>query len=198
MSCANKQLRHTAITLTALLLIYLFTIYFHTDEGSQPKFSGKNSVGKPTTKPAIVHEMQIENEQLKSKSNHDKVCYNDQKKSIHGSSPLMSKKGLAAFNKVINFVSQETRGKGIYLEWGSGGSTRVALTKDFQHVYSIENSGSYWEELSKEPNIACAISQRYLTYVFGNGGKTVAFGNPEDVKTYNSSKYIDAIDKFPG
>ena len=135
---------------------------------------------------------------MKSESNYDKVCFQSQNKSIVGGAPLMSEKGLAAFTKVMDFVSQQTRGKGIYLEWGSGGSTRVALTKDFLHVYSIDNCGSYYEELSKEPNIACAISQNYLTYIFGNGGETKPFGHPKNEKTYNSSPYIDAIDIFPG
>ena len=198
MFCATKQIINTAITLTAFSSIYIFIIYFYTDEASLLKISVKNSSEKPINKFVTVHQMKVEYEQMKSKSNHDKVCFQTQKKPIVGGAPLMSEKGLAAFTKVMDFVSQQTRGKGIYLEWGSGGSTRVALTKDFLHVYSIDNCGSYYEELSKEPNIACAISQNYLTYIFGNGGETRPFGHPKNEKTYNSSPYIDAIDKFPG
>ncbi len=109
--------------------------------------------------------------------------------------PWMSPADLAQFHHFLKDQSQKNSECMTYLEWGSGGSTFVAL--QYAHrVISIENYAEWCGIILQSSIVLCNIMAGKLVFVCVDAGPVGAMGTPKDMNNYNASLYIDVMDNF--
>ena len=109
--------------------------------------------------------------------------------------PMMSQQDKSAFHYYLSLQLKNNRDCMTYVEWGSGGSTFVAL--QYAHrVISIENYAEWCGIILQSPQVICNIITGQLVFVCVDGGPVAQFGTPKDMNNYNSSHYIDVMQHF--
>jgi len=109
--------------------------------------------------------------------------------------PWMSVEDKMMFNFYLKQQLEKNPDCMTYLEWGSGGSTFLAL--QYAHrVISIENYAEWCGIILQSPQVLCNILSGQLVFVCVDGGPVGQMGTPVDIKNYTSSHYIDVMKHF--
>lgn len=88
--------------------------------------------------------------------------------------PLMSRAERYLFYQLIGKATN-------YEEFGSGGSTVVALKRDnIKRIHTVESAKDWITMLSKRKDVSGAISNGRMKFVHADIGPTASFGNPKN------------------
>ena len=112
-------------------------------------------------------------------------------KSSNQHRPMMIPVDINTFHHFLGKVKQSEPNM-LYVEWGSGGSTYVAL-QYASHVISFENDNDWCKVMTRDKFIQCNVVVGNLQFICPDGGKTVGFGIPANATSYNSLPYIEAL-----
>lgn len=85
----------------------------------------------------------------------------------------MSEKEVQLMRK---YLTQET----VYLEYGCGGSTELAVSVGCKMIISVESDKNWVEKLRENPNIAQRIAENTLFFDYVDIGPTGPWGHPID------------------
>jgi hypothetical protein len=111
--------------------------------------------------------------------------------------PLALERPLAALLRDSMFDFQA------YLEWGSGGSTLVAVQSAIPRIVSVESSPEWLERMCEHPSILTAVNASRLTFECPDLGPTRGWGYPvHDIGRRRASEYhlspvLQALDESP-
>lgn len=67
-----------------------------------------------------------------------------------------------------------------YLEFGSGGSTELAIALGCRKILSVESSAEWIEQMSEKPAVREALASRQLTFEYIDVGPVRAWGFPRN------------------
>ena len=109
--------------------------------------------------------------------------------------PWMSEEDKLMFHHYLRDTAEKNPQCMSYLEWGSGGSTFVAL--QYAHrVISIENYAEWCGIILQSPQVLCNILKGQLVFVCVDAGPVGPFGTPKNISNYVSTHYVDVMKHF--
>lgn len=98
----------------------------------------------------------------------------------------------AEIDVLYRYMEQAER----YLEYGAGGTTRMACEAGVQNVFSVETSLEFCKSIIETRDLQIYISTGRLTLVHANMGKTGSWGKPISPKLNQIRFYLSLPSKF--
>ena len=97
---------------------------------------------------------------------------------FHSSRPITVPVGMSKEEKEFfcSVISKSNR----YLEFGSGGSTFLAIRHSNAHITSVDSDNNWFDYMRKWSVVKKAVSKGRLDLLYVDIGKTGMWGNPED------------------
>ena len=84
----------------------------------------------------------------------------------------------------VELLKAQWVGKQSYLEYGCGGSTKLAVKSPLTRVVSVESDGTWIEKLREDPTISAAETSGKLRFIYANIGEVGEWGAPRDDREF--------------
>ncbi len=85
--------------------------------------------------------------------------------------PMMS-------DREVNLLKRQYEASRVILEFGCGGSTKIACETNADRIYCVESDSDWIEKCSEVPEIKLRLKDGSLTFFHAFLGETISYGRP--------------------